>query len=155
MLILTFLLATAFPSNSKTSWMTPESFGLTVGMTRSDAMKTLVDGGWSTKAGPDGNQLVVDYSNDKSLTLDFTGERLKSIRFELFAFLPEARTAFTEQKTFLRSRLGTPKALPSKSIVLYDGTLPNVMLVLSDDPKSVNGRKGLGVVVVRYFDPLR
>lgn len=155
MLILALLIATAFPSNSKTSWMTPESFRLTVGMSRAEAMKTLVDSGWSTKAGPDGNQLVVDYSNDKSLTLDFDKDRLKSIRFELFAFLPEARTAFTEQKDFLRSRFGTPKKLPSKAIVLYDGTLPNVMLVLSDDPKSENGQKGLGVVAVRYFDPLR
>jgi hypothetical protein len=28
-----------------------------------------------------------------------------------------------------------------------------VMVVLSADPKSTNGQKGLGILVVRYYDP--
>jgi len=37
---------------------------------------------------------------------------------------------------------------------VYDHTLPNVMVVLADDPKSANGQKGLGILVVRYYDPV-
>jgi hypothetical protein len=28
-----------------------------------------------------------------------------------------------------------------------------VMVVLNADPKSANGQKGLGILVVRYYDP--
>jgi hypothetical protein len=78
---------------------------------------------------------------------------LWSIRFELFAFLPDSKTAFNEEKAFLHESLGEPKKLKSKSVLVYDSTLPNVMVVLSADPKSENGAKGLGILVVRYYDP--
>ena len=100
------------------------------------------------------DQLVIDYGDDKEVTLQFHRNRLRSIRFELFVFLPDARTAFAEERDFLRETLGAPKKLKSKSVVLYDGVLPNVMVVLSADPKSANGSKGLGILVVRYYDPL-
>ena len=41
--LVAILLATAFPSNSKTSWMRPESFQLTIGMPRTDVVKHLED----------------------------------------------------------------------------------------------------------------
>ncbi|HEV7571845.1 MAG TPA: hypothetical protein VGQ21_10145, partial [Thermoanaerobaculia bacterium] len=81
--IVALFFATAFPSNSKTSWMRPESFHLTVGMNRAAAVKALESNGWHTKKGDAAGQLVVDYADDKSLTLQFAGERLTSIRFEL------------------------------------------------------------------------
>ncbi len=149
-----FLLATAFPSNSKTSWMRPESFHLIIGMRRDEVVKTLSERGWRTKKGDDDDHLVVDYADDKAVTLQFHRDRLRSIRFELFAFLPDAHTAFDEERAFLRDSLGEPKkSIKSSSVLLYDGTLPNVMVVLSADPRSANGQRGLGVLVVRYYDP--
>ena len=150
--LLALLLATEFPSNSKTSWMRPESFHLAVGMSRAETLQKLE--GWNPKKGDNDNQLVIDYGDDKEVTLQFHKDRLRSIRFELFVFLPDAKTAFAEEKAFLRETLGPPKKLKSKSVLLYNDTLPNVMVVLSADPKSANGSKGLGILVVRYYDPL-
>jgi hypothetical protein len=150
-----FLLALliAFPSTSKTAWMRPESFHLTIGMPRAEALQRLTEGGWSPKPGKDANHLVVDYTDASSLTLDFRKGRLHSVRFEFFAFLQDARAAFVEEREYLQSAFGTPKKLAKETILLYDRVLPNVMAVLSADPKSDNGKKGLGVVVVRYYDP--
>ena len=151
---LVLLLATEFPSNSKTSWMRPESFHLAVGMSRAETLRKLEDSGWKTKKGDEADQLVIDYGDDKEVTLQFNRDRLRSIRFELFVFLPDAKTAFAEEKAFLRDTLGEPKRLKSKSVLVYNDMLPNVMVVLSADPKSANGSKGLGILVVRYYDPL-
>ena len=150
--VLAFLLAATFPSNSKTSWMRPESFHLTIGMNRAAAVKALESNGWKTKKGNGASQLVVDYADDKSLTLQFAGERLTSIRFELFTILQEAPHAFEEERAFLRESLGKPRTA-TKKVVIYDHKLPNVMAVLSADPKSEQAQKGVGMLVVRYFDP--
>jgi hypothetical protein len=147
------LLVTTFPSSSKTSWMRPESFHLTIGMERNATVKALADRGWTAKETGQEDQLVIDYGDDKAVTLQFHGDRLRSIRFELFLFLPEAKVAFEEERTFLRQSLGAPKKLKSKSVLLYDSILPNVMVVLNADPKTENGRKGVGILVVRYYDP--
>jgi hypothetical protein len=149
----TLLLAITFPSSSKTSWMRPESFHLTIGMDRDATLKTLADRGWDAKETDQDDQLVIDYGDDKAVTLQFQRNRLRSIRFELFLFLPEAKAAFEEERTFLRQSLGAPKKLKSKSVLLYDSMLPNVMVVLNADPKTENGRRGVGVLVVRYYDP--
>src|SRR6202007_593838 len=144
------LLATEFPSNSKTSWMRPESLQLRVGMSRAETMEKLE--AWKLKK--NGNdELVIDYADDKEVTLKFHHNRLRSIRFQLYLFLPDAKGAFAEEKEFRRSTLGVPKKLKSKSVIAYTDTLPNVMVVLSADPKSQNGSNGLGILVVRYYDP--
>jgi hypothetical protein len=150
--VLALFFATAFPSNSKTSWMRPESFHLTIGMNRAAAVKALESNGWKTKKGDSAGQLVVDYADDKSLTLQFAGERLTSIRFELFTILQDAPKAFEEERAFLRASLGKPRQ-GTKKILIYDHKLPNVMAVLSADPKSDQAQKGVGMVVVRYYDP--
>jgi hypothetical protein len=150
--VLAIFFATAFPSNSKISWMRPESFHLTVGMNRAAAVKALESNGWHTKKGDAAGQLVVDYAEDKSLTLQFAGERLTSIRFELFTILQDAPKAFEEERAFLRASLGKPRQ-GTKKILIYDQKLPNVMAVLSADPKSEQAQKGVGMVVVRYYDP--
>lgn len=145
------VLASIVPSN-KTSWMRPDLFHLVIGMPRAEVVKTLNENGWKAKPGDDKNHLVIDYADDKSLTLQFRKERLNAVSFELFALVPEAQSAFAEQKNVLKDRLGEPrKTLPS--IVLYDNLLPNVMVILSADPKSEHGRRGLGMLVVRYYDP--
>jgi hypothetical protein len=144
------LLATAFPSTSRTSWMRPDSFHLTIGMSRTEAMTALEK--WAPKPGKDANEVVVDYSDDKALTLQFRKDRLTSVRFELFVFLPEIRLAFDEKRASLAESLGKPRKA-TKSILIYDKALPNVMVVATDDPKSQHGKQGLGVLAVRYYDP--
>jgi hypothetical protein len=153
MLALVLAALVAFPSTSRTSWMRPESFHLAIGMPRAEALRKLDEAHWKTRPGKDANQLVVDYTDASSLTLEFRKNRLHAVRFELFAFLQDARAAFGEEKEYLAAAFGPPKKLKTDSILLYDHVLPNVMAVLTADPKSENGRKGLGVVVVRYYDP--
>jgi hypothetical protein len=150
--ILALFFATAFPSNSKVSWMRPESFHLVIGMKRAAAVKALESNGWKTKKTNTAGQLVVDYADDKSLTLQFAGERLTSVRFELFTILHDAPKAFEEERAFLRESMGKPRQGTNK-ILIYDHKLPNVMAVLAADPKSEQAQKGVGMVVVRYYDP--
>jgi len=152
-MILALLLATAFPSTDQISWMRPDSFHLVIGMPRSEALKTLESNGWKTKKGGKPDEMVVDYADDKTLTLAFQRDRLKSVRFELFVILHDARSLFAQEAAYLNEKYGEPKKLKSKSIILYDNALPNVMAVLSNDPKSEQGQKGVGMVVVRYYDP--
>lgn len=141
--ILALLLATAAP---KTDWMRLEAFHLAIGMPRADAMSSLQ--AWNPKQGKDANEIVVDYASDKSLTLEFKKDRLHSVRFELFVLLPQVRKAFEEKRAAMGApRKGTP------SILIYDSALPNVMVVVNDDPKTEQGKKGLGVLAVRYYDP--
>ena len=151
--LFTLFLATAFPSTDKTSWMRPESFHLVIGMPRQDAMQTLQSNGWKANSGGDAKQVVVDYAEDKTITLAFENGRLHSVRFEMFVILHDAKSAWAEETAYLRTTFGEPKKLKSKTIVLYDNALPNIMAVLSNDPKSEQGQKGVGMVVVRYYDP--
>lgn len=154
MLAFVLALVASFPSNTKTAWMSPQSFRLVIGMSRADALKTLSDSGWTIKPGKDKDEKIVDCSEDKALTLQFEKERLRSIRFELFAILPEVRAAFVEKKSDLQKEHGAPKkTLRSKSVVLYDDRLPNIMVVLNDNPNSDYGKKGIGYLAVRYYDP--
>ena len=153
LLLTTLLLSLAFPSNSKTSWMRPESFRLSIGMPKPDAMNALKQSGWDIE--DRGDTVNVEYDGNKALTLEFSKERLYGIRFELFALIPEIKQAFDEERAFLKETLGEPKtAVKSKTIVLYDSTLPNVMMVASTETDSENGRKGIGRLLVRYFDPV-
>jgi hypothetical protein len=148
--ILLALLLTAFPSSDKTSWMRLEAFRLTIGMTRDEVVSAIEK--WNPKFGKDKNEIVIDYDGDKAMTLEMKNDRLRSVRFELYVFLPEIRKAFEEQRTYLRESRGAPRKA-TKAILVYDNVLPNVMVVVNDDPKSEQGKKGLGVLAVRYYDP--
>ena len=130
--------------------MRPESFRLSIGMRRGEAVRALQV--WNPKPGKDANELVVDFSGEKALTLAFRKDRLHSIRFELFAFLPEVRKAFTEEKARLRETRGAPRK-STKAVLIYDQALPNVIVVLADDTKTKQGMQGLGMLAVRYYDP--
>jgi hypothetical protein len=154
LVVLALLFANPFPSAAKTAWMRPESFHLVIGLSRAETLKRLGEGGWKTKPGKNARELVVDYTDADSFTLQFRKDRLKAVRFEHFAFLQDARAAFYEETAYLHEAFGTPKKMKVKTIVVYDRILPNVMVVLSADPNSENGKKGLGLLVVRYFDPL-
>lgn len=146
--LLALLLAVQQPS--PTSWMRLEAFHLTIGMSRSDALRAVR--AWNPKTGKNADEILVDYAADKSLTLEFRKDRLKSVRFELFVFLPNVRKAFAEQRAYLRQTLGEPRKATG-SILIYDRALPNVIAVVSDDARSEQGKKGLGVLAVRYYDP--
>jgi len=150
MTILLALLLAAFPSNSKTSWMRLESFHLAIGMPRDEMVKKIAV--WNPKYGKDKNEITVDYAEDKALTLELRKDRLHSVRFELFAFRQEIRKAFDETKSHLRETRGSPRKA-TKAVLVYDNVLPNVMVVATDDPNSEQGKKGLGVLAVRYYDP--
>jgi hypothetical protein len=144
------LLLSAFPSTQQTSWMRLESFRHSIGMSRVQAMSELKS--WNPKPGSTQDEVVVDYSGDKALTLLFRNERLYSARFELFVMLPAIRQAFAEEREYLRSAHGKPR-VSSASVLVYDTELPNLMVVMQDDPKSEQGKKGVGVLAVRYYDP--
>lgn len=147
---LSLLLAIAAPmlavAATTTDWMRLDAFHLTIGMSRADAVDALR--AWSPKPGKDENELIVDYASDKSLTLEFRKDRLRSVRFELFALLPHVRKAFEEK----RAAMGEPRKA-TRSVLVYDHALPNAMVVVADDPSSAQGKKGLGVLAVRFYDP--
>jgi hypothetical protein len=139
-------------SGNQTSWMRPDLFHLVIGMPRAEAVHVLEESGWKVKKGDDDDHLVIDYSDDKSLTLRFQKNRLRAVNFELFALVPQAKTAFAEQREVLRQKFGEPRR-SAPAILVYDNRLPNVLVVLQANPKSEQGRRGLGLLVVRYFDP--
>ena len=144
------LLLTSAPPVPRTDWMRLDAWHLTIGMPRSQAVSALR--AWTPKRGGTDDQLVVDFSGERAATLQFRGERLVSVRFELFVLLPETRKAFEEVRAQLLATLGAPRRA-TKSVLVYDNTLPNVLVAVADDPKSEQGKKGLGVVAVRYYDP--
>jgi hypothetical protein len=145
--LLALLLTIAAP---RTDWMRLEAFHLTIGMQRSEAVSALR--AWGPKPGKDANEIFIDYASDKSLTLEFKKDRLQSVRFELFVLLPEVRKVFDEKRTALAREIGQPRKT-TRSILIYDNALPNLMVVVADDASSAQGKKGLGVLAVRYYDP--
>jgi hypothetical protein len=130
--------------------MRPDSFHLTVGMPREEALQALE--AWNPKPGVVDDEIVVDYSDERALTLSFRNDRLHSLRFELFLFLPEVRSAFEEMRTYLEKTFGEPRAATG-AVLVYDQTLPNIMVVVGDDPASAQGKQGIGVLAIRYYDP--
>ena len=151
LLILLQLLSSApAPEANRTAWMRPDAFHLTIGMPREDALKALAT--WNPKAGRTADEVVVDYSGEKALTLEFKKDRLHSVRFELFVFLPEVRKVYDEERAYLKATFGAPRKA-TKTVLIYDNVLPNVIAVVNDDAKSEQGKKGIGVLAVRYYDP--
>jgi hypothetical protein len=148
--LLSLLLLTVPAKKVDTTWMRPDAFHLAIGMSRTQVMSTL--SAWTPKQGKNANELTVDYSDDKAMTLEFREERLRAVRFELFVMLPDVRKAFDEERARLQKERGDPPKA-TRSILIYDNALPNLMVVVTDDPKSQQGKRGLGVLAVRYYDP--
>lgn len=154
MIVLLFLLATAFPSESRTSWMEPEAFHVRIGMSESKALKTLRDSGWTVKRGKGGRDWIVEYEETRTVTLVFNKGRLTSARFALVDFPPEVRAAFNERKSILKKAHGEPSISRARgTTLLYDRKSPNIMAVISTDARTEFGKKGLAFFVVRYFEP--
>ena len=68
---------------------------------------------------------------------------------------PAAETApapAAAERKYLLESTGKPRVSTS-SVLIYDEQLPNLMVVVQDDPKSEQGKKGVGVLAVRYYDP--
>jgi hypothetical protein len=153
---LLLILATIFPSASKTAWMDPDAFHLKLKMTRAEAVKALKDSGQEAGEGGEKNHLVVKFDDNKTLTLVFEKERLQSIRFELVDFVPAAKDAFSEFKSSLQKKLGkgVTTSFKTETILMYETTRPKVYVVFSKDPKSSFGKQGLAYLVVRYFAPV-
>ena len=149
-IVLALFLAAAGVSSDTTSWMRPDAFHLAIGMPRADALRALRS--WSPKPGRDENEIVVDYSGERALTLEFRNDRLRAVRFELFVLLPEVRKAFAAERAYLLDAYGEPRKA-TKSVLVYDNTLPNIMVVVADDPTTEQGKRGVGVLAVRYYDP--
>ncbi len=147
--VVALLFAAAFPSASRTSWMRPESFHLVVGMSRAEALKAVA----IYKPKEQNDEASFDYNDSEGVTLQFHRDRLHAIRFEYFAFLDDARAAFEEERAWLQTTFGKPRKT-TPALVIYDDRLPNVIAVLSADPKSEQGKKGIGMLVVRYYDPV-
>jgi hypothetical protein len=142
----------AFSAPTKTSWMSPEAFHLAVGMQRSKTVEVLEGGGWKPRAGNAPNHLIVEYGDRRSITLEFERDHLRSIRFELFDFIPVVTRAFAEEKAALEDRFG-PARSKAASVLLYEKRRPNIMVVMSTDVRTTAGRQGLGFLTVRYFEP--
>lgn len=146
--------STSFPSASLTSWMTPEAFHLRLGMKRAAAMESLSANGFKTTPGKASGHVVVEYGAERSVTLAFENDRLKSLRFELVSFAPKVKSAFNEQRDELLKSRGEPRKPSSPTVLLYDDQIPQIQVVLSIDPTTEYGKQGLGFLVVRYFVPV-
>ena len=85
-LLAVLLFSTSFPSTSLTAWMRPESFHLRIGMGRGEAVRTLQ--AWNPKPGKDANEIVVDYTGEKALTLEFKKDN--SVKSALTSLRPFA-----------------------------------------------------------------
>jgi hypothetical protein len=68
------------------------------------------------------DQMVIDYGDDKAVSLQFQTGCI--IRFELFAFLPDAKRAFDEEQHFAAIARRAEET-EVKSVLLYDAMLPN------------------------------
>src|ERR1043166_5100911 len=148
---MTLLLAILFavsPNVTQTSWMRPDAFHLTVGMTKAETVKALSESSITLRDGDHPGQMIADITPTRSITIEFAKERLQSVRFELFVMSDQMGPVFEEEKKFLRDTLGAPKPIAVKQMLVYDATLPHVMAVVTTDAK-----QGLSTLVVRYFDP--
>jgi len=141
------------PSAQKTSWMTPESFHLSLGMKRSAVVKRLQNDGWKLEKGKIESHLVIPYENGKTVTLGFEKDRLRSIRFELVDFLPAVKAGFREQKQTLNQKRGSPGPASNDTVLIYEEKKPNVHVVVVADTRTAFGKQGVGFLVVRYFEP--
>ncbi len=149
-LLLALLLSTAFPSTSRTSWMRPDAFHLTIGMPRADVMAALDK--WAPKPGKDADEVIVDYSDGKSLTLQFRKDRLSSVRFELFEFLPEIPLRL-RRRAHAAGR-GAWKTAQGHEV---DSDLRQRAAERHGRRRGrseiATGEAGIGVLAVRYYDP--
>jgi hypothetical protein len=143
----------SFPSRSATSWMEPAAFRLEIGMKRAEVERRLAESGLDSTPGKYPRQLVVRYTDNRTVTLGFVDDRLQSVRFELVDFIQGVKSAHAERLETLRAAMGWSGNEMREGIILFDRDVPNVMIVLSTRRDDSFGRQGLGFLAVRYYDP--
>lgn len=155
MLMLCAVLGTVAPPNAKSlSWMQPAAFRLTVGMPEAEARKRLATDGRVLLPGRSPDEVVVEYQPGKTVTLQFSGRKLVSMRFELVDFLPSMKDYWREVKSNLQVRLGVPQVAPKGTdVMIWTDRNPQVMAALSMKKDDQFGRQGLGFIVIRHFAP--
>lgn len=153
MILATLLLLSqgAFPSEARTTWMSPSAFHLELGMRRADVIEKLERSRWRLEPARN-DELVLEYDSGRTLTLAFRKNRLESIRFELVDFIPRIESAFEELKARMNQEMGPPSRVYD-SALLYDDRSPKIYVVASTRRDTSFGRQGLGFVAVRYFVP--
>jgi len=122
-------------------------------MSRARAVSALADSGRSLKPGKQTGEEFIEYDQGRTLTLRFEGGVLSSIRFELVDFIPDVKKAFVEQRGSLAQRFGRPEVKSEGRTLIFERRDQTIFAVISTDPKSSFGEKGLGFLVVRYFLP--
>lgn len=161
MLVLAFALVlqlgshAAFPSASNSAWMSPQSFGFEIGMPRPEIEAKIASAGWKSLPGKYPRQLIVQYSDTKTVMLLFVGDELQSARFELVDFIPNVSAAYEERVGAIEKELCYEgvKQKGDREVLLFNRRSPNVMVVLSTVPNDDFGRQGLGFLAIRWFDP--
>ena len=152
-LVLTLLAGVSFPSASETAWMSPAAFHLEIGMPRAEVESIIEKSGWESAPGKYSRQLLIHYTEKKTVTLMFADNELQSVRFELVDFIPSVRTAHTEHLETLKAAKGYDGEAKIDGVFMFDREVPNVMVVVSTKHEDSFGRQGLGFLSVRYFDP--
>jgi hypothetical protein len=156
-MLLSFVLSlffTSFPASSQTSWMQPAAFHLRLNMTKSEVARVAKEHGWKLQKGKQPTHQVINFDDRKTVTLMYFNKRLQSIRFEMVDFFPAVKSGFGEQKTLLSKNLGGASTqFSTDTILVFDKKRPNVHVFLTADKTSDMGKQGIGMLVVRYFDP--
>lgn len=153
--VLQFLVQSAAPAASGSDWMTPDRYGICIGMSRGDVEAAVDRAGLRMEAGKYPRQLVVRYAETKTITLQFVDDKLQSVRFELVDFIPVVRRAYEERVGVIEKTLGyeAAKTKGDRAVVTFNRETPNVMVVLSTMPNDDFGKQGLGFLAIRWFDP--
>jgi len=150
LLLLSILFGGVAPA-AQTAWMTPERFGLDLGMSLAQAETAIAGAGLVTKEGKEPGHRLVEVTEKRMITLAFEDDCLTSIRFELVDFLPEIRTAWKEIVFRMLSAHGKPtRQTESPRTLVYQGGDPEIYVFASVEPKGAFGEQGLGFLVVRY-----
>jgi hypothetical protein len=150
--ILLALLLAQFPAVSETSWMEPAAFRLALGDSRAKVERHFRAKGWGLTEEDDSGELVHDYGDGKTVVMQFSGDTLVSVRFELVQFLPGIAESWESIVARLGKKLGVPRIV-SPVLAIHEKEQFTVHAVLSSDPASSLGRQGLGRIIVRYFVP--
>lgn len=154
LLILLAMQRTAFPSTSSMSWMEPAAFRLSIGMSEKQARERLHRDGHILVPQEKAGELAIEYDTGRTVTIEFRGGRLASMRFELVDFQPKMRDHWRVLSGKLRRELGAPSLTPpGTDVLIWNERSPQAMAALSMKPDDRFGRQGLGYVVVRYFEP--
>jgi hypothetical protein len=150
--ILLALLLAQFPAASGTSWMEPAAFRVALGDSRAKIERHFRAKGWELTEEEESGELVHDYGDGRTIVMQFTGDTLVSIRFELVQFLPGIAESWESVVTRLEKKLGAPR-IDTPILAIHEEEQFHVHAVLSSDPASSLGRQGLGRIIVRYFVP--